>query len=170
MITMVRIVLIGVFLILLIREHDAWAIAVLALAGVSDFADGYLARRWNQSTALGRILDPAADRLLTVAVGVGLAVREIVPWWIVAVILARDVMVGIVLLWGRRQRVSSPQVTFVGKAATFGLYVMLPLAYLAFDRWDVVHSIAIAGVIAATVLYWWSGAQYVRDVRRRATA
>lgn len=167
-ITMVRLVLIGVFGWLLWNEHDGWAIATLGAAGVSDFLDGYLARRWNQTTRLGRLLDPAADRLLTLAVVAGLGWREVIPWWLVAALVARDVLVGAALWWGHRRGIESPQVTWWGKAATFGLYVMLPLAFLAFERWDGVHAGAIIGVVAAAGLYWYSGVLYVADVRRRS--
>lgn len=167
-ISMARIILIGVFGWLLIAGHDAWAIAALAAAGVSDFLDGYLARRWHQVTALGRVLDPAADRMLTVVVVIGLAIREVIPWWLVAILLARDVMVGVAILVGRMRGLESPQVTFAGKAATFGLYVTLPLAFLAHERWDSLHVLAIAGACVAAVLYWISGLGYVADVARRS--
>ena len=168
LISMARIVLIAVFGWLLVAGHDAWAIAALAAAGMSDFLDGYLARRWNQVTALGRLLDPAADRLLTIVVVLGLAIRGVIPWWLVAILLARDVVVGVALLVARARGVSSSQVTFVGKAATFGLYVTLPLAFLAYERWDGVHVAAIAGACVAAALYWISGLGYVRDLSRRA--
>ncbi|MFN3867279.1 MAG: CDP-alcohol phosphatidyltransferase family protein [Demequina sp.] len=167
-ISMLRIGLIGVFGWLLVAGYDLWAVAALAAAGISDFLDGFLARRWHQVTALGRVLDPAADRLLTVVVVIGLAIRGAVPWWLVAVLLARDLVVGIALLVGRSHRVSTPQVTFTGKAATAALYVFLPLAFLAHDRWDGVHVAAIVGALAAAGLYWISGIAYVRDVAQRA--
>lgn len=166
LITVARMALIVVFGFLLVAEHDVWAIAVLAVAGFSDFLDGYLARRWNQQTELGRILDPAADRILTVVVVLGLALREIIPWWLVVVLLMRDVMVGIALLVGRRRGGSTPSVTFLGKLATALLYVFLPLAYLAvvaFPSWTWLHVIAIAGATCAAALYWWSGIGYARE-------
>lgn len=162
-----RIVLIVVFSLLLATHHDAWAIAALTVAGVSDFLDGYLARRWNQVTALGRVLDPAADRILTVAVVLGLALRSIIPWWLVVILLLRDVVVGVALLVANRRGIASSQVTFVGKLATFLLYLFLPLAYVGFERWDVVHTVAIIGSVGAAVLYWWAGIGYVRDLRMR---
>ncbi|GIG54569.1 CDP-alcohol phosphatidyltransferase family protein [Demequina activiva] len=168
LISMARIVLIVVFGWLLIAGHDAWAIGALAAAGISDFLDGYLARRWNQVTELGRVLDPAADRLLTIVVVLGLAIRGVIPWWLVAILLARDVMVGVALLIARSRGVSSAQVTFVGKAATFGLYVTLPLAFLAYERWDGVWVAAIVGACVAAALYWISGIGYARDLARRA--
>lgn len=167
-ISMLRIALIGVFGWTLVIGQDGWAIAALALAGISDFLDGYLARRWNQVTALGRILDPAADRMLTVVVVLGFGIRGIVPWILVAVLLARDVVVGGALVIGRSRGIESPQVTFLGKAATAALYFFLPLAFLAFARWDAVHTLAIVGAWLAAVLYWLAGLGYVRDVAKRS--
>ncbi|MGC4173980.1 CDP-alcohol phosphatidyltransferase family protein [Demequina sp.] len=172
-ISMVRIVLIFVFTWLLIVESDGWAIAALAAAGISDFLDGYLARRWNQVTVLGRLLDPTADRLLTIAVVLGLGIRGIIPWWLVGVLFARDIVVGIALLWARSRHVDSPQVTMTGKWATALLYFFLPLAYLAdvaFPTATWLHTVAIIGAVAAAVLYWLAGLGYVRDVRVRAAS
>lgn len=164
-ITMARIALIVVFGVLLVSHHDGWAIAALAVAGVSDFLDGFLARKLNQTSELGRVLDPAADRLLTVVVVVGLAWREIIPWWLVAVLLARDLVMGLALLWLRRRTTHMPTVTRLGKAATFALYVFLPLSYLAYERWDDVHVIALWGAAAAAIAYWASAVQYLSQVR-----
>ncbi|WP_234983441.1 CDP-alcohol phosphatidyltransferase family protein [Demequina sp. NBRC 110053] len=166
-VSFVRIGLIVVFGWLLIAGYDAWAIAALAAAGISDFLDGFLARRWHQVSELGRLLDPAADRLLTAVVVVGLALRDIIPWWLVAVLLVRDAMVAVALLIGRRRGARPPQVSFVGKCATAGLYVALPLAFVAFERWDGVHAAAIVGACVAAVLYWMSGIGYVRDIASR---
>ncbi|WP_144018807.1 CDP-alcohol phosphatidyltransferase family protein [Demequina sp. NBRC 110056] len=166
-VSFVRIGLIVIFGWLLIAGYDGWAIAALAAAGISDFLDGFLARRWHQVSELGRMLDPAADRLLTAVVVVGLALRDIIPWWLVVVLLVRDAMVGIALLVGRRRGAKPPHVTFVGKCATAGLYVALPLAFVAFERWDAVHVAAVVGACAAAVLYWISGIGYVRDIASR---
>lgn len=169
-ISVLRIVLIVVFTFLLAHHQDAWAIAALAVAGISDFLDGYLARRWNQVTVLGRILDPAADRMLTIAVVIGLALRGIIPWWLAVLLLLRDVVVGVALTLGKRRGGHTPQVTFVGKLATLLLYFALPIAYLCYDRGDTAHTVAVAGVVGAAVLYWYAGIGYVLDVRRRSEA
>ncbi|HZJ40462.1 MAG TPA: CDP-alcohol phosphatidyltransferase family protein, partial [Demequina sp.] len=165
-ITTARIALIVVFVVLLGRHEDAWAITALAVAGVSDFLDGYLARRLGQTTALGRVLDPAADRLLTVAVVVGLAWRDIVPWWLVAILLARDAVMAVALVRLARRRLATPIVTFLGKSATAALYVFLPLSYLAYERWDAVHTVALWGSVAAAVAYWGSAVQYLAQARQ----
>lgn len=169
-ISAIRIVLILVFAGLLAAGLDGWAIAALAAAGVSDFLDGFLARRWGQVTRLGRLLDPAADRLLTLAMVLGLAAREIIPWWLVALLLARDAMVAGALWVAHRHHVESSQVSFLGKCATAGLYIFLPGAYLAtvaFPEIPVLHTISILGALAAAVLYWISGVGYVRDLKGR---
>jgi len=167
-ISALRIILIVVFALLISSHRDGWAIAALAGAAISDFLDGYLARRWNQVTAIGRILDPTADRLLTIAVILGLALRTIIPWWLVALLLLRDFVVGAALVYGRRAGIATPQVTRVGKWATAALYLFLPLSYLAFERWDDVHGLAIVGAAVAAVVYWVAGIGYVRDVQERA--
>lgn len=169
LITLGRIGLILAFGVLLVMGYDGLAIAALAVAGVSDWLDGFLARKWNQQTELGRILDPAADRILTVVVVLGLALRDIIPWWLVAVLLARDIVVGIALLVGRKRGNRAPHVTFIGKLATALLYVFLPLAYLAviaFPTWPWLHTLAIVGAAVSAVLYWWSGLSYVTAATR----
>ena len=76
-------------------EEDGLALLVLMVSGVTDFLDGWLARRLDQASKLGQILDPVADRLYILAVVVGLGLREIVPWWVVVILPLRDL-----LLWG----------------------------------------------------------------------
>lgn len=169
-ITLARIGLIVVFGFLLVRSVDGWAILVLAVAGASDFVDGYLARRLRQTSDLGRLLDPAADRLLTAVVVLGLAWREIIPWWLVGLLLARDIVMGVALLWSTRHGSRTPQVTFLGKSATFALYVFLPLSYLAYGRWDGVHAFAIAGAAVSSIAYWGSGMQYLAQMRESRSA
>jgi cardiolipin synthase len=164
-----RIVLILVFAVFLALGNDAWAITALAIAGISDFFDGFLARRWNQVTRLGRLLDPAADRLLTLTMVIGLPLRGIIPWWLAGILIARDIVVGIALLLGARRGVPAPQVVFAGKAATFGLYVFLPLAYLSWERWEAAYAIAIVWVVISAVMYWASGIGYVMEVHRAAS-
>ncbi len=166
-ISMVRIALVVAFGVLLITHQDGWALIALAAAGVSDFLDGFLARRWGQVTELGRLLDPFADRLLTFVVVIGLASRSIIPWWLVVVLLLRDAVVAAALAIGKMRGTEPPHVTFVGKAATFALYVFLPLAYFAHERWDALYLVALGGAVFAAFLYWWSGLGYVQDVRSR---
>lgn len=91
--SMARLVGVPVFLWLILwpefggPNRDLWALAVLAFSGVSDYLDGKLARRWNQVSSLGRILDPAADRLYILSTLVGLTWRDILPLWLTALLL-----------------------------------------------------------------------------------
>jgi len=148
---------------------DGWALLVLALSGVSDYLDGKLARRWNQISSLGRILDPAADRLYILSTLVGLTWREILPVWLTAALLAREVMLLIAVGFLGRHGYGPPQVNFLGKAATFNLMYAFPLLLLSSgSSW--LHTLAtVFGWAFAgwgTALYWWAGVLYVVQVRR----
>jgi len=154
-------------------KADGWALLVLALSGVSDYLDGKLARRWNQISRLGRFLDPAADRLYILSTIIGLTCREILPWWLTAALLTRDlillVMVGVL----RRYGYPPPQVSFLGKAATFNLMYAFPLLLLSDATGWLPELAAIFGWAFAgwgTTLYWWAGILYVVQGRRLVKA
>ena len=127
----IRLALIPVFIYLLLVAHaDGWAVAILMFSGVSDWADGKIARAMNQSSRLGVLLDPAVDRLYMVAVPVTMAVRGIVPWWFVITLLARDALLAATLPLLRSRGLSALPVTYFGKAATFALMAGFPLVLL----------------------------------------
>ncbi|MCE7079373.1 CDP-alcohol phosphatidyltransferase family protein [Streptomyces sp. ST2-7A] len=153
-------------------NRDGWALVVLALSGFSDWLDGHLARRWNQVSELGRLLDPAADRLYILATLVGLTWRDILPWWMVALLLARDLMLLIGVWRVNRAGWAPPQVNFLGKAATFCLMYAFPLLLLSDGTGWMSSLAAIFGWAFAgwgSVLYWWAGMLYVVQVRRLLT-
>jgi cardiolipin synthase (CMP-forming) len=170
LISMARLAGVPVFLYLVLGpEADGWALGLLMLSGLTDYLDGYLARRFNQTSALGEILDPVADRLYILAVVVGLALREIIPWWVALILPLRDL-----LLWGlvpflRTRGYSALPVHFLGKAATFNLLYAFPLLLLG-DGTGVVASLAEvfgwAFAIWGIGLYWWAGVLYAWQVRR----
>ena len=150
--------------LLLGPEADGWAIVLLALAGISDWADGKIARALDQRSQLGTLLDPAADRLYIVATLVALALREIVPLWLVALLVGREVVLGGVLLVLRRYGYPALQVHYLGKAATFILLYAFPLLLLAHGESTVAavaRPLAWALTIWGTVLYLVAGALYV---------
>ncbi len=165
----VRLALIPVFLIFIVSEYDALALAVLIVSSVTDFLDGYLARRLNQTSRLGRVLDPVADRVYIVSTLLGLAWRDFLPWWLVAVIVARDVAMlalGIVLA---NHGYGPLPVHHLGKVATFCLLAGFPLLMLG----EVFEPLAfvsrpIGGALAVwgAFLYWWAGAIYARETAR----
>ena len=149
-------------------EEDAWALVVLMVAGITDFLDGWLARKLNQQTVVGQILDPVADRLYILAVVLGLALREIIPWWMAISLPLRDL-----LMWGlvpllRTRGYSALPVHFLGKAATFNLLYAFPLLLLG-DGEGVVATLAQvfgwAFALWGIGLYWWAGILYAWQVR-----
>lgn len=150
-------------------EKDGWALLVLLVSGVTDWLDGYLARRLHQTSKLGQILDPVADRLYILAVVVGLAWRDIIPVWLAVLLPARDLM-----LWGlvpflRTRGYHALPVHFLGKAATANLLYAFPLLLLG-DGEGVVATLANvfgwAFAIWGTGLYWWAGLLYAWQVRK----
>jgi CDP-diacylglycerol--glycerol-3-phosphate 3-phosphatidyltransferase len=164
----IRLVLIPVFLYLLLVAHaDAWAVVVLMLSGASDWADGKIARLLNQSSKVGEYLDPAVDRLYMVTVPIALGLRGIVPWWIVAVLLARDVLLAAELPLLRTRGFTALPVIYVGKAATFALMSAFPLILLGqFDAlWSrVVLACGWAFLIWGLYMYLWSFVVYAVQV------
>ncbi len=157
-----------VFVYLLLGpQADGWAIAILMVAGVTDWADGKLARMLDQSSRLGALLDPAADRLYILATLVAFVIRDVVPVWVVAIILGRDVVVGLSLLLLRRHGYQALQVNYVGKAATFNLLYAFPLLLLAVGSSgvaEVVTPVAYAFTAWGGVLYVISGIAYLLQV------
>jgi cardiolipin synthase len=169
-ISFVRLAGVPLFLWLVLGpEADGWALGVLMLSGFSDWLDGYLARKLNQMSKLGEILDPVADRLYILAVVFGLAWRDIIPWWLALLLPARDLF-----LWGlvpflRTRGYSALPVHFLGKAATANLLYAFPLLLLG-DGEGVVATLAEvfgwAFAIWGTGLYWWAGLLYTWQVRK----
>jgi cardiolipin synthase len=127
-ISIVRLVCLPVFVWLLFaRENRAAAASLLAALGTTDWIDGYIARRWNQVSELGKILDPVADRLLFfVGVG-GILIDGSVPVWFAVAVLVREVVVGLTTVVIAALGAKRIDVTWFGKAGTFGLMMAFPL-------------------------------------------
>jgi len=101
--------------------------------GVTDFLDGYLARRFDQVSTLGKVLDPVADRVVLVTGVLAIAIYGAVPAWLAAVVLARELLVS-AASWARRVGAKRIDVLWVGKAGTFGLLCCFPLFLLGDER------------------------------------
>ena len=170
----VRLVLVPVFLYLLLVVHaDAWALAILAFSGISDWADGKIARLMDQSSRLGELLDPLVDRIYMVAVPIAFALRDFMPWWIVVLMFGRDLLLAATLPALRSRGLTALPVTYIGKAATFALMAGLPLILLGqFDgQWSrVALAIGWGFLIWGLGMYLWSAvlylAQFVMVLRR----
>jgi cardiolipin synthase (CMP-forming) len=153
---------------------DYWAVALLILAGLSDWLDGKIARALNQGSRLGEVLDPAADRLYIAATIIALAVREIIPWWLVAILALRELVVGVALAFlKRRAGFGTLHVSLVGKTATLCLLYAFPLLFLGdHPGWGgtLARVIGWAFAIWGTFLYWWAAMLYLTQVRSLARA
>jgi cardiolipin synthase (CMP-forming) len=163
--SVLRLILIGVFVYLLLGAHAyGWATAVLMISGASDWADGKVARLLNQYSRLGELLDPAVDRLYMLVVPVAMAIAGIVPWWIIAILIARDGLLAAMLPALRGRGLTALPVTYVGKAATFALMSAFPLILLG--QWDVLWSRVVgaggwAFLIWGIYMYLWAFVLYV---------
>jgi CDP-diacylglycerol--glycerol-3-phosphate 3-phosphatidyltransferase len=161
----IRLLLIPVFIyVLLVAHATAWAVAILMFSGISDWADGKIARMLNQSSRLGVLLDPAVDRLYMVAVPVTMATGGIVPWWFVITLLARDGLLAATLPSLRSRGLSALPVTYVGKAATFALMTGFPLVLLG--QWHALWSRVVLAcgwgfLIWGLYMYLWAFVLYI---------
>lgn len=173
--SLVRLLLIPVFLGLLLTGRYGWALLVLAVSSITDFVDGYIARHFNQVSRLGQLLDPAADRLFIFSTLLGLAWQGLLPWWLVALVIGRDVLLlglGVVLA---NFRYGPLPVHHLGKMGTFALLFAMPVIVLA-EAFPATAAVAAplgwAAALWGTFLYWWAGIAYtlqaiglIRDAR-----
>jgi cardiolipin synthase len=164
--TMLRALGIPLFIYLtLSRQADGYAVIVLIIGGATDYFDGKLARAWNQESRLGELLDPAIDRLYIAATLIVFFIRDVIPVWVIALIVGRDLVLGLVTLAMQRKSIPPFKVTYLGKAATFNLLYAFP--FLLLSKSDGVGStlafifgwsFAVWGI----ALYLATGADYLR--------
>jgi cardiolipin synthase len=174
-VTVVRLCLLPVFLYLLLIHQPAEryaAAAILAVMGATDWVDGYLARHLHQVSELGKILDPVADRLLLIG-GVGaILIDGSVPVWVAVVALAREALVAGTVLLLAALGAKRIDVTWWGKAGTFGLMVAFPLFLCGHSSagWhNLAEHLAWVAAIPGMLLGMWSLVLYV-PIARRALA
>lgn len=148
-------------------ENDGLALAILIVSSFTDWLDGYLARRLNQFSRLGELLDPLADRLYVVAALAALYIRDLLPIWVVVLLILRDVLMSGLLLYLKRLGITGIPVHFVGKAATMNLLYALPLILLGTFSGlvgQLAHIFGWAFLIWGITMYWYAGALYYRQV------
>ncbi len=168
-ISFIRLLAVPVFLWLLVIGHDGPALTILIVATTSDFIDGLIARQFNQVTRLGMYLDPMSDRLFIAASVIGLAIRGLIPVALVAIVLARDLVLLAVVLYRRLRIADFPRVTLIGKAGTFVLFVAF-LVIVVGTVWSdsqlpLVDIGWIIGAVGAGI-YWVAGIGYLGMLRR----
>jgi cardiolipin synthase (CMP-forming) len=173
-ISVARLAGVPVFLWLVLGpKADWWAVGLLIVAGLSDWLDGKLARAWNQQSQLGQVLDPAADRLYIAATLIALAIRGIIPWWLVVLLASRELVLGVALLVLRRHSYGPLHVSLVGKAATLCLLYAFPLLFLGEHAGPGAVTARVIGwafAIWGTVLYWWAAGLYLVQTRQLVAA
>lgn len=164
-ISFVRLLTVPVFFWLLVTGNDGPALVVLVIATTSDFIDGFIARTFHQVTRLGMYLDPVSDRLFIAASVFALAIRGMIPVALVAVVIARDLLLLAVFLYRRMSINDVPRVSFVGKTGTFVLF--LAFLFTVFGAvWTQIsvplESVGwVLGIVGAAV-YWVAGVGYLR--------
>lgn len=163
-ISFLRLLGIPLFLwLVLVKEFDIFAFLVLVVAGATDWIDGYLARKLDQQSRIGELLDPLADRLYIAATVIGLAIRGFIPWWLVGLIAARDLMLLFAIPMLKKLQMAALPVTYVGKSGTFALLWGFPLFLLSGLQgpWgSLCGALAWAFSLWGTYLYWWAGVRY----------
>jgi cardiolipin synthase len=166
----IRLATVPIFLYLFVSGREEAAVILYGAGAWTDFFDGYIARRLGQESELGRLLDPLADRIFIVALALALVAVGALPWWLTALIVARDVV--LLSLWPlfERRGVGRIQVNFTGKTATASL--LFGLTWLALSETDFAWASfsAIVGTVfvaAGAVLYYVSAGMYARDAYSR---
>jgi cardiolipin synthase len=164
LLSFLRIALVPVFLWLLLNEMFLSAIVVLMIAGITDFLDGYLARKLNQMTKLGKVLDPVADRLYIFATLLALSITGNIPWWLAAMVIGRDILMLISLPALASLGYATLPVHYLGKASTFALLYSFPLLLMGkifVEAQYILLPLAWSFALWGVALYWWSGFVYL---------
>lgn len=172
LISVIRLLLVPVFLWLVFgMDEIGWAGVLLGVIGATDWIDGYLARRLDQVSEVGKFLDPLADRLAVfVAVIAGL-IKDVLPPWFAWALILREVVIGVGALYGWTKGVTKLDVRWLGKTATLLLYFAITGFYLA-EGFDVpwLYWASLAGGAVGLVLYYVVAFQYLGDMRTAITA
>jgi len=159
--TLIRVLLTPVFVILIINKYFEWALLTFTIAGITDGLDGLIARLTHQRTELGAYLDPIADKLLTFAAFISLAIIEMIPSWLVVIVITRDIiiLVGFLVMFLTNYH---PKInpSLLSKMTTTFQIITILFALLAglFPAFKQLSMFAYYGTGIITIL---SGTQYV---------
>lgn len=146
-----------------------WLLVVFIASGVTDWLDGYLARRLHQYSDLGKVLDPLADRLYIFAALVVLLHQQLLPLAVVAIVFAREIYMAGLLYVMRQSGFAPPSVHYIGKAGTLMLLYCIPFLFLGAAEWSgalISRYVALGWLAWALITYWYAAwlytIQYVR--------
>ena len=164
-ITAVRLACVPLFVWLLFGAHQqAWSAILLALLGATDWVDGFVARRFDQVSTVGKVLDPMADRILIGAAVVSVMIHGAIPLWFGVATLAREVLVSLAVVLLAMLGAERIDVLWIGKAGTLGLMFAYPIFLLAHGTAGWQHSLyVVAWIFAAPgiTLAWVAAVSYV---------
>lgn len=146
---------------LIVQGRTNYATALFGLVSVSDYLDGWIARRTNTVTELGTTLDPVSDRILVMVTLFALMAARLLPLWLAIPVLVRDAALSAVFLFLARRGFGKPKVRRVGKTATFALLTALPCLTLG----RVLRPVGLGLFAAGGVLYYIAGYRYWQDMR-----
>lgn len=153
-----------------ISDEQYWAAGILiAVLGATDWIDGWIARRYDQTSELGKVLDPTADRLMLITVAATLLWVGLVPWWFGVLVLVREVLIVVAVLVLAGAGASRIDVQWAGKAGTLALMFAFP-AFVFFDQaTDLGRAFfglaAYCFAVGGLILSYWAAWQYVPIAR-----
>lgn len=165
--SMLRLISVPVFVFLFVSGRETAAVVLYAVGAWSDFFDGVIARRLNQVTELGKLLDPLADRIFISALLIALVARDALPLWLAIVVVGRDLLLLSLFPVVERRGIQRIEVNSVGKSATAAL--LFGLTWLAASFvWEFIgRTIGLGFIYAGAVLYWLAASLYAREAWRR---
>jgi len=173
LVSFVRLLTIPVFWwVLLVEENVPVAAWIVFIVGWTDWIDGFLARRLDQVSEVGKVLDPVADRLMIASALVGGLVAGVLPIWFAWGLIGREVLVAGLALYLAARGGGTIEVRWLGKAATFALYGAIPAFYLAaagVAEWLMEPAAWFLGILGL-VLYWYVAVLYIGDSRAKLAA
>ena len=166
LVSLSRMLLIPFLVVLIVQNRWGSAALLAAILGISDFIDGWIARRFNQVTKLGSLLDPLIDRVFVISVLLAMVIGNVISLWILIGFIGRDIMVILVnLLRGANLDVT---VVYLGKLGTWILFVAFAMIFVA-KTLEISQLLlfASAGIYWGLIVYWLAGVQYMGlEVRR----
>jgi cardiolipin synthase len=170
-ISFIRLALIPLFIWLVFGPQEyGWAGVLLGVIGATDWIDGYIARRYDQVTELGKFLDPLADRVAVVVAVIAGLIVGVLPAWFAVALIVRELVIGAGALYGWLNGVTKLDVRFLGKAATLALYVSVAAFYMGVGfSIDWIVWLAYLFGIPGLIMYYWVAVQYLGDMQKAIT-
>jgi cardiolipin synthase (CMP-forming) len=170
--SLARIATVPVFVWLFVTDHTNAAVTLYAIAAWTDFFDGFLARRLDSVSEIGKLLDPLADRVFIVALAVALVARDVLPLWLAITVIARDVVILSAFPFVDRSGIKRIPVNFTGKSATAALLAGLTLlaaseTTVPLFGTDASATIGMILTVLGALLYWVAGVMYAGELVRR---